>query len=330
MLHLAAQPMVRLSLREPALTLRGQRARYGQRPRGGPPRRRVRSGGRGRDLGQVLREPVRLCRCFFFYFIAPPLPPPRRHRRRHGHCRHGSRPSIAPGEADPADGVHRFVETDPLGGHDPYSSSKACAELVTAAYRDSFFSGGRFRALATAPRGQRDRRGRLRRRPTRRRTSCALYDAGRPVRCAIRRRSARGSTCSTRSAAICALAQALCGPGRGEAAAVRSTSVRRPRTRAPVLEIVQRLDGLLEGALGYEVDGGRASTRGRAAGARLRRRPNGSWAGARAGTSTRRSRGWQPGTRRTVAARTCGTVSLSQIAACSLSVRIRLARHLHG
>ena len=34
----------------------------------------------------------------------------------------------------------RFVEDDPLGGSDPYSSSKACAELVTAAYRRSFFS----------------------------------------------------------------------------------------------------------------------------------------------------------------------------------------------
>ena len=33
-----------------------------------------------------------------------------------------------------------FVESDPLGGHDPYSSSKAMAEIVTAAYRDSFFS----------------------------------------------------------------------------------------------------------------------------------------------------------------------------------------------
>jgi CDP-glucose 4,6-dehydratase len=31
-----------------------------------------------------------------------------------------------------------FVETDPLGGSDPYSSSKACAELVTAAYRNSY------------------------------------------------------------------------------------------------------------------------------------------------------------------------------------------------
>jgi CDP-glucose 4,6-dehydratase len=33
-----------------------------------------------------------------------------------------------------------YREVDPLGGHDPYSSSKACAELVTAAYRDSYFS----------------------------------------------------------------------------------------------------------------------------------------------------------------------------------------------
>jgi CDP-glucose 4,6-dehydratase len=33
-----------------------------------------------------------------------------------------------------------YRETDPLGGHDPYSSSKACAELVSACYRKSFFS----------------------------------------------------------------------------------------------------------------------------------------------------------------------------------------------
>ena len=33
------------------------------------------------------------------------------------------------------------VESDPLGGDEPYSSSKAGAELVTAAYRTSFFSG---------------------------------------------------------------------------------------------------------------------------------------------------------------------------------------------
>jgi len=32
-----------------------------------------------------------------------------------------------------------YEESDPLGGHDPYSSSKAMAEIVTSAYRDSFF-----------------------------------------------------------------------------------------------------------------------------------------------------------------------------------------------
>jgi CDP-glucose 4,6-dehydratase len=35
--------------------------------------------------------------------------------------------------------VWGYRESEPLGGHDPYSSSKACAELVTAAYRHSFF-----------------------------------------------------------------------------------------------------------------------------------------------------------------------------------------------
>jgi CDP-glucose 4,6-dehydratase len=40
------------------------------------------------------------------------------------------------------DASRRFVEEDPLGGSDPYSSSKACAELITAAYRRSFFSAG--------------------------------------------------------------------------------------------------------------------------------------------------------------------------------------------
>ncbi|HKP90218.1 MAG TPA: CDP-glucose 4,6-dehydratase, partial [Thermoleophilaceae bacterium] len=41
-------------------------------------------------------------------------------------------------------------EGDPLGGADPYSSSKACAELVTAAYRSSFPGGP---AIASARAG---------------------------------------------------------------------------------------------------------------------------------------------------------------------------------
>ena len=32
-----------------------------------------------------------------------------------------------------------YIENDKLGGYDPYSNSKACAELVTQSYRDSFF-----------------------------------------------------------------------------------------------------------------------------------------------------------------------------------------------
>lgn len=50
-----------------------------------------------------------------------------------------------------------YRETDRLGGHDPYSSSKACAEIVTAAYRDSYFPVNRLQehrvAVATARAG---------------------------------------------------------------------------------------------------------------------------------------------------------------------------------
>jgi CDP-glucose 4,6-dehydratase len=33
---------------------------------------------------------------------------------------------------------HAYREPDPIGGHDPYSASKGCAELVTASYRRSY------------------------------------------------------------------------------------------------------------------------------------------------------------------------------------------------
>jgi CDP-glucose 4,6-dehydratase len=36
--------------------------------------------------------------------------------------------------------VWGYRENEPLGGYDPYSSSKACSELVTSAYRNSFFN----------------------------------------------------------------------------------------------------------------------------------------------------------------------------------------------
>jgi CDP-glucose 4,6-dehydratase len=46
-----------------------------------------------------------------------------------------------------------YRESEPLGGKDPYSSSKACSELVTAAYRYSFFNDSAAAAIATARSG---------------------------------------------------------------------------------------------------------------------------------------------------------------------------------
>ncbi len=42
---------------------------------------------------------------------------------------------------DPVALNRAYVEGDPMGGRDPYSSSKGCAELVTTAFRASFFAG---------------------------------------------------------------------------------------------------------------------------------------------------------------------------------------------
>jgi CDP-glucose 4,6-dehydratase len=49
--------------------------------------------------------------------------------------------------------VWPYRESDSLGGSDPYSSSKACAELVTDAYRRSFFFREDCTAVATARAG---------------------------------------------------------------------------------------------------------------------------------------------------------------------------------
>lgn len=53
--------------------------------------------------------------------------------------------------------VWGYREPDPMGGFDPYSSSKGCAELVTAAYRRSFFpddgKGGESILVASARAG---------------------------------------------------------------------------------------------------------------------------------------------------------------------------------
>ena len=61
--------------------------------------------------------------------------------------------------------VWGYRENEPMGGRDPYSNSKGCAELVTTAYRESFFPpacarSSRRRAWQRARR-QRHRRRRL-------------------------------------------------------------------------------------------------------------------------------------------------------------------------
>jgi CDP-glucose 4,6-dehydratase len=49
--------------------------------------------------------------------------------------------------------VWGYRESDPMGGHDPYSSSKGATELVTAAYRASFFDDPDAPAVASARAG---------------------------------------------------------------------------------------------------------------------------------------------------------------------------------
>jgi CDP-glucose 4,6-dehydratase len=50
-----------------------------------------------------------------------------------------------------------YRENEPMGGYDPYSNSKGCAELVTAAYRSSYFNPEKYSehrtAIATARAG---------------------------------------------------------------------------------------------------------------------------------------------------------------------------------
>ena len=46
-----------------------------------------------------------------------------------------------------------YRENDPLGGHDPYSASKAAVELVVASYRNSFFNSDCSALIATARAG---------------------------------------------------------------------------------------------------------------------------------------------------------------------------------
>jgi CDP-glucose 4,6-dehydratase len=234
-LHMAAQPMVRLSLREPALTFAVN------------------------VLGTVnVLEAVRLAGESVRAVVVVTSDKCYANPSGYAGAAPDSAPDVPAGVAGPsatAGGVHRFVEGDPLGGHDPYSSSKACAELVTAAYRDSFFSG-------PGPRVASVRAGNVigggdfgedRLVPD----VLRAYDAGRRVRVRNPDSIRPWQHVLNPLSGYLALAQSLCGPDADAAdGAARAFNFGpRPEDARTVLEIVRRLDGLLDGALGYESDG---------------------------------------------------------------------------
>ena len=49
-----------------------------------------------------------------------------------------------------AEWLWSYRENDPLGGYDPYSASKACAEIVISSYRRSFFPSGDLASASVA------------------------------------------------------------------------------------------------------------------------------------------------------------------------------------
>lgn len=49
--------------------------------------------------------------------------------------------------------VWAYREAEPMGGSDPYSASKGCAELITSCYRQSYFSSSETALLASARAG---------------------------------------------------------------------------------------------------------------------------------------------------------------------------------
>ena len=98
-----------------------------------------------------------------------------------------------------------YRESDPLGGHDPYSASKGAVEIVAAAYRRSFFPAGGSPNMASSwPRCGRATSSAAAIGP--RTASCPTWCAtgGRPsrCRCATRTPCVPGSTSWSRWAAI--------------------------------------------------------------------------------------------------------------------------------
>jgi dTDP-D-glucose 4,6-dehydratase len=107
---------------------------------------------------------------------------------------------------DNAEQIWGYREYDRLGGYDPYSNSKACSELVTAAYRDSYYNPGDYQKhqLAVARREPATLSAEeIGRRIGSYRIACARSSTTRRSSFAIRALSDPGSMCWNRSADIC-------------------------------------------------------------------------------------------------------------------------------
>ena len=129
--------------------------------------------------------------------------------------------------------VWGYRESDPMGGHDPYSNSKGCAELVTSAYRDSYFSANAMSppgiALASARAGNAIGGGDWTANQLIPDLIRAFMDRRRAA-FATRWRYVRGSSCWNRCMAISCCARSL--PRRGHASPPDGISVRLSRTQS--------------------------------------------------------------------------------------------------
>ena len=97
-----------------------------------------------------------------------------------------------------------YRETDPFGGYDPYSASKGACEIVISSYRRSFFNDPEGPVwVASARAGNVIGGGDWALDPV----TEAEEDQDAVRACATRRRRVRGSTCSSRSAATSASAR---------------------------------------------------------------------------------------------------------------------------
>ncbi len=253
--HLAAQPMVRLSLREPLLTYE------------------VNALGTAnlleavRVAGERVRAVVVVTsdKCY---------------------------DNPAAGQAGAGVRSVALTEGDPLGGRDPYSSSKACAELIAAAYRDSLLDDRPAAAparIATARAGNVIGGGDFgedRLVPD----ILRAHANGRPVLIRYPHSIRPWQHVLSPLSGYLTLAQALCGErteDRHAQAAVGSDAARAwnfgpaQADARTVLEVVRELSEMLRGGLRWEIDVGvnpheanRLELDSSAAGAQLGWRPS--------------------------------------------------------